>query len=209
MTTKEVLRFLQREIHTVVTATTDQNGHPVTCAIDIMKSDENGLYFLTAKGKHFYERLKKDSYMALTGIKGSNTMSCVAVSVSGRVKELGASRLDELFTENPYMNEIYPTAQSRMALCVFQLYEGHGELFDLSKKPVKRFSFALGATQAEKNDYFITDHCTECGKCVAVCPQNCIDLSTAPAVIQSENCLHCGNCQTVCPHGAVVREEEK
>ena len=49
MTAIEVLRYLQQEIHTTVAATADREGRPVTCAIDIMAADENGLYFLTAK----------------------------------------------------------------------------------------------------------------------------------------------------------------
>ena len=55
----------------------------------MMDADETGLYFLTAKGKGFYTRLKEKGYLALTGIKGEDTMSCVAVSVRGRVKEFG------------------------------------------------------------------------------------------------------------------------
>ena len=35
----------------------DCDGLPVTCVIDMMYADENGLYFLTAKGKNFYQRL--------------------------------------------------------------------------------------------------------------------------------------------------------
>ena len=57
MKATDYLRFIVREIHTTVVATVDEQGLPVTCAIDIMDSDENGLYFLTAKGKSFYERL--------------------------------------------------------------------------------------------------------------------------------------------------------
>lgn len=38
-------------------------GLPVTCAIDMMDSDGNSLYFLTAKGKSFYERLKKKAVL--------------------------------------------------------------------------------------------------------------------------------------------------
>lgn len=45
--------FLVDEIHSVIAATTDENGLPVTCAIDMMDWDENGLYFLTAKAKTF------------------------------------------------------------------------------------------------------------------------------------------------------------
>ena len=54
----DYLSFIANSIHTVVAATADNNGLPVTCAIDIMDADENGLYFLTAKGKEFYSRLK-------------------------------------------------------------------------------------------------------------------------------------------------------
>ena len=45
----------------------------------MMDSDENGLYFLTAKGKNFYDRLIKRGYLALTAMKGEDTMSSVAI----------------------------------------------------------------------------------------------------------------------------------
>ena len=133
MTSAEVLKYLQQEIHTTVAVTTDSDGLPVTCAIDMMDADETGLYFLTAKGKGFYTRLKEKGYLALTGIKGEDTMSCVAVSVRGRVKEFGGDWVPRLFEKNPYMREIYPTPKSQKALTVFQLFVGSGELFDLSK----------------------------------------------------------------------------
>lgn len=198
------LKYLTQEIHTVVVATTDDGGLPVTCAIDMMDSDEGGLYFLTAKGKGFYSRLKKNGYMALTGMKGKDTMSCVAVSVRGKVYELGTELLPRLFEKNPYMNEIYPTEESRQALTVFNLYEGSGEWFDLSKKPIERASFTIGNKQEETRGYEITQTCIGCQTCQTVCPQACIDFSTVPAVIRQENCLHCGNCFSICPQKAVV-----
>lgn len=199
------LRYLEKEIHSVIMATVDDNGLPVTCAIDIMDSDENGLYFLTAKGKGFYYRLKKSGYAALTGMKGSDTLSCVAVSVRSKVQEIGNAPLKRLFEKNPYMNEIYPTEQSRQALTVFQLYEGRGEWFDLSKKPIERAAFTIGNKQEETQGYEITQECIRCKACQIVCPQNCIDFTVIPAVIKQENCLHCGNCFAVCPQKAVVR----
>ncbi len=199
------LRYLEKEIHSVIIATVDDNGLPVTCAIDIMDSDENGLYFLTAKGKGFYYRLKKSGYAALTGIKGSDTLSCVAVSVRSKVQEIGNAPLKRLFEKNPYMNEIYPTEQSRQALTVFQLYEGSGEWFDLSKKPIERAAFTIGNKQEETQGYEITQECIRCKACQIVCPQNCIDFTVIPAAIKQENCLHCGNCFAVCPQKAVVR----
>ena len=198
-------RYLVNEIHTTVVATVDDEGLPVTAAIDMMDSDENGLYFLTAKGKGFYDRLKKRGFLALTGLKGEDTMSSVAVSVRGRVRELGFDRLPDLFAKNPYMNEIYPTAASREALTVFQIYEGSGEWFDLSKKPIERESFTFGGAQKKTDGYFITDACTGCQSCMEVCPQKCIVAENIPLVINQANCLHCGNCLTVCPAGAVER----
>ena len=63
----DYLKYLTKEIHSTVMATVDENTLPVTCAIDIMDYDENGLYFLTAKGKNFYARLKTGRYVSLTG----------------------------------------------------------------------------------------------------------------------------------------------
>ena len=205
MNAEQYLKYLVEEIHTAVVATVDGEGLPVTAAIDMMDFDENGLYFLTAKGKSFYDRLTKRGYMALTAVKGADTMTSVAVSVRGKVKEIGASYLWRLFEKNPYMRDIYPTEESRRALTVFKLYEGNGEWFDLSKKPIERASFSFGGSEAKTEGYFITDACIGCGSCAAVCPQNCINAESIPYVIEQEHCLHCGNCMEACPVGAVER----
>ena len=125
------LKYLVEEIHTTVVATVDDAGLPVTAAIDMMDYDEGGLYFLTAKGKGFYDRLKKRGVLALTGTKGTDTMHCAALSIRGKVRELGGELLPRLFEKNDYMNEIYPDAASRSALTVFVIYEGSGEWPDL------------------------------------------------------------------------------
>ena len=51
METKDFLAYISDVIHTTIAATVDDEGLPVTAAIDIMDSDENSLYFLTARGK--------------------------------------------------------------------------------------------------------------------------------------------------------------
>ena len=174
METRDYLSYIVNEIHTVIVATIDKDGLPVTAAIDMMDSDDNSLYFLTAKGKNFYDRLKDKNFLAFTGIKGEDTMSRVAVSIRGKVRELGNKKLSKLFEKNKYMYEIYPTIESREALMVFQIYEGNGEWFDLSKKPIERANFTFGNAIQERSGYFITDSCISCNKCVEVCPQNCI-----------------------------------
>ena len=61
MTTQKILNILQSDIHSVVFATLDEHGLPQTCVIDLMLADDDGLYFLTAKGKSFYHRLDRKS----------------------------------------------------------------------------------------------------------------------------------------------------
>ena len=205
MNTEQYLRYLVDEIHTTVIATVDDEGLPVTAAIDMMDSDGSSLYFLTAKGKGFYDRLKKRQFLALTALKGEDTMSSVAVSLRGKVRELGYDRIPELFEKNSYMRKIYPTEESMQALTVFQIYEGTGEWFDLSKKPIERASFVFGCAEKNKEGYFISDACIGCGSCIGSCPQKCIITDNIPYGIEQEHCLHCGNCMTMCPVGAVVR----
>ena len=206
METMDYLEYIVHEIHRTVVATVDDGGFPVTAAIDMMDCDEDSLYFLTAKGKGFYDRLIKRQFLAFTAMKGEDTMSTVAVSVRGKVRELGYDRIPELFEKNPYMRRIYPTEDSMHALTVFQIYEGTGEWFDLSKKPVERASFTFGGAEETQQGYFINDRCIGCGNCVHVCPQDCIVQDGIPFVIRQEHCLHCGNCMAECPTGAVERK---
>lgn len=205
MNTHNYLKFLKDEIHSTVFATIDENGLPVTCVIDIMLADENGLYFITAKGKNFYNRLIKNRFVAISGMKGEDTLSSVSISIRGKVRELGNSLLEKVFQENPYMADIYTSYESRSVLTVFQLYEGTGEIFDLSKKPIFRDTFSIGNSKEASLKYLITNKCTQCGICRKVCPQQCIEKSS-PYIINDSNCLHCGKCLEVCPNKAVERK---
>ena len=205
METKDYLKYTAEMIHTVIMATIDEQGRPVTAAIDIMDADQDSLYFLTARGKAFYERVRRNGFIAFTGLKGEDTMSSVSVSVQASVTEMGSGMIPELFRKNPYMAMIYPTEESRQALTVFRIHDGTGEWFDLSRRPIERDSFTFGTGCRKEAGYRISEQCTGCGACIPVCPQNCIDPSAVPYRIKQENCLHCGNCQNVCPANAVER----
>lgn len=204
MNAEPYLKFLVEEIHSVIFATIDTQGHPLTCAIDLMDHDAHGLYFLTATGKSFYHRLKRDSHIALSGMKGKDTLSCVSISLQGQAREIGTARLPRLFALNPYMEKIYPTEASRRALTVFCIEQGSGEWFDLSKSPIKRASFAFGDIAPKTSGYFVSDPCTGCGRCLPLCPQQCVDVFNDKAVIEQAHCLHCGNCMQACPFDAVT-----
>ena len=201
------LHYLVDNIHRTIVATVDEDGLPVTAALDMMMADDEGLYFLTARGKNFYRRLTDRPFIALTGMTGESTMDSVALSIRGRVREEGPTLLPELFVRNPYMAEIYPTEASRQALTVFKLYQGTGEWFDLSVKPIDRATFSFGGAAKQAHGYFVDAAiCTGCGSCLPVCPQNCITLPDGVAVIAQPHCLHCGRCAEVCPASAISRQ---
>ena len=130
-----------RDIHTTVVATVDDEGLPVTCVIDMMDYDEDGLFFLTNAGKPFYERLSKRGYLSLSATDGRPTMECTAVTVEGHVREMGADKLAELLEKNPYMYELYPTEESRAVMRAFQIHDGSGNLYEMACKPPKQTFF--------------------------------------------------------------------
>lgn len=208
MTTTEILTYLQKDIHSTVFATVDEKGLPQTCVIDLMLLDEKGLYFLTAKGKRFYDRLVARGYVAVSGMKGPDTRSTVAISLRGRVKSVGQERLDEIFKQNPYMASLYPTPKSRSALEVFCICEAEGEYFDLGQDPVYRQSFAYGGAAVHETGYRIDKtRCIGCQSCRSVCPAGCIS-NQVPREIDRSRCLHCGNCFRICPVKAVQKLDE-
>jgi len=204
MKTQEMMIELVDDIHTTVVATVDENGNPHTSVIDMMMTRDEKLYFLTAKGKSFYSRIKMNPNISLSGVKGEDTMSSISISVRGKVRDIGDNLLDTLFTLNPYMYDIYPSQASRQALSVFEIYEGRLEYFDLSKKGIERYSCNFGTNQVVKYPYFINKACIGCGDCKTVCPRSCIKEGSPFYIIQ-ENCLHCGNCYNNCRYEGVTR----
>lgn len=205
MNAKTYLQFLKDEIHSTVFATVDEQELPQTCVIDIMLCDDDSLYFLTAKGKKFYDRLVQRQFVAISGMRGKDTMSTDSISLRGKVREVGAQLLPRVFAENPYMAEIYPDEESRSVLTVFQLYEGEGEFFRIAGKEIVRDSFSFGGAAQTETGYFVTEKCIGCKLCYSVCPRKCIDISAIPVVIDQHHCIHCGKCAEICPAGAIEK----
>ena len=200
MRTEDYLKILVEEIHSATVATIADDGHPQTRVIDMMLYDENGVYFLTAKGKAFYAQLMEQGFIAL-----SATRDKISVSLRGRIRNIGGGKLDEIFEKNAYMQGIYP-GDSRSALEVFCIYEAQGEYFDISEPShVVRDSFVIGNPKVRRNGYYVGQGCIGCKLCYSVCPQKCIDISTKPVVIDQNRCLHCGRCAEICPKQVIER----
>ncbi|MCD7729820.1 MAG: 4Fe-4S binding protein [Clostridia bacterium] len=190
--------MLVEEMHSAAVATIGGDGKPHIRIIDMMLYDDGGVYFLTAKGKEFYTQLMAQKFIALSAVSGKKSLS-----LRGYVKNIGNSRLEEIFEKNSYMKGIYPEG-TRQALQVFCLYSATGEYFDISEPSnVRRDSFFIGEAGAQSVGYFVSGLCTGCKKCLAVCPQKCINVTSVPAVIDGGRCLNCGNCAAACPVNAI------
>ena len=126
MTKQDYLKLLVESIHSTTIATIGADSHPQTRVIDMMLWDEQGVYFLTAKGKAFYAQLMEQGFIALSATKDK-----ISISLRGKIRNIGSEKLDEIFEKNTYMQSIYP-GDTRSALEVFCLYEADGEYFDIS-----------------------------------------------------------------------------
>lgn len=202
----DYLKVLVEEIHSTVVATIEKNGHPVTRCIDMMLYDESTVYFLTAKGKNFYEELMSQKYASLSAVKDKR-----CISLAGTVQNIGKEKLDEIFEKSVYMQKIYP-GNTREALEVFKFTDGLGNFFDISDPShVTRGLFSLGKSDSDSqrvnSGYFVQKlSCIGCKKCLSVCPQKCIDFSTeGKAKIDQNRCLHCGRCFAACPVKAIEK----
>ena len=192
-----------REIRDTSMATVAADGTPRVRIIDTMLVKDEALYFLTARGKDFYEELTRGGTVAVTGLNDRWEM----IRLWGKVRSIGHERLDQIFEENPSMNGVYP-GESREILEVFCLFAGEGEYFCLAEHPIVREPFSFGKETHRDRGFVITEDCIACGTCASVCPQAAIDEGT-PFVIRQENCLHCGRCFENCPADAIVRRGRK
>lgn len=189
---------LMREVKDLAFATVAEDGRPTVRIIDIMRVEDDALYFLTARGKEFFKQLTEQKFVAITGM----TKNWEMLSLRGNVERADRALLTDIFEDNPSMNEVYP-GSSRDILEVFCIREGQCEYFDLSKTPIYRETILMGGWQEQVKGYDITGDCIACGTCAEVCPQQCIKPGS-PYAILKQNCLHCGLCAESCPAGAVV-----
>lgn len=197
------LEILVEKIHSCTVATIGEDGHPVTRIIDMMYYDDEGVYFLTAKGKQFYHQLMEQKFIAVSATKDK-----MSVSLRGKIRNIKEKNLDTIFERNPYMKDIYP-GNSKDALEVFCIYEAEGEYFDISvPSHIVRNSFAIGKEKVRRSGYYVHQGCIGCKLCYSVCPQKCIDITSVPAVIDQNRCLHCGRCVETCPRKVICYGSE-
>ena len=104
VTKKECLEQV-REVIDGVLSTVDEEGNSQSRIIDIMHTDEDTVYFLTARGKDVYKELINHPQMSYVNLKDNKS-----VRINGIAERLEDQRkwIDLMFEENSYMNNVYP-----------------------------------------------------------------------------------------------------
>lgn len=189
-----------RKVKDVSFATVDKTGSPQVRIIDIMNVEDEKIYFLTGRGKSFYNEINETLEVAIVGL----TEDYESIRVNGKVKKMESQKevIDKLFELNPSMKDVYP-GNSRYILDAFCVYEGEVEYFDLLAKPIFRTSFSLNGGKIIKKGFCISDRCIKCGTCYRNCPQKAIVEKETHFEIMQEHCLHCGLCFENCPAKAI------
>ena len=55
--------------------------------------------------------------------------------------------------------------------------------------------------------YVISDDCTMCAACLAVCPVEAIEEGDPKYTIDADTCTDCGECEEECPVEAISPDE--
>ena len=184
-------------------ATVGLDGTPQVRCISAIHYTPDTLYFFTARGKEFCRELLRDGrvqILAFTRYKEMIRVSAKAVPVPQAEQK---KYIDRIFSEQPYLSNVYP-GDTRKIGVVFAAGDLQIEYFDLGVRPIFRACYTIGSGKRKLRGYRITDRCIRCGKCLRVCPQQCIQAGD-PYHIQQAHCLHCGSCFENCPVQAVER----
>ena len=128
MTKQDYLKLLVEDIHSTTIATIGADGHPQTRVIDMMLSDEQGVYFLTAKGKAFYAQLMEQGYIALSATKNK-----ISISLRGKIKNIGSE-----------LHHRQSGTGSTGLLCRRRLHRLQAVLFGLSAEVHRHYQEACG-----------------------------------------------------------------
>lgn len=190
-------------VGTLSFATVDRYGRPQVRCISGVHLEDDAIYFFTARGKDFTKELLLTGAVQILGLTKYGEM----IRVSGTPRQLegeeASQMMDQIFVEEPFLETIYPGDSRRQIGVVFAVRDMVIEYFNLHASPIIRECYALGNASITPHGYFITDICTECGRCEEVCPQGVIEEGI-PYEIEQDHCLRCGACFEVCPVGAVV-----
>ncbi len=203
MDAKTCLQKLQY-VGVLAFATVDECGAPQIRNISAIHYEPEAMYFFTAKGKAFCKELLTDGRVQVLGYTKYKEMIRLSARAVPAPEAEQKKWIDTIFSEQPYLSNVYPGDTRNLAGIVFQITDAEIEYFNLGVNPIFRENYTIGSSHITCKGYQISESCIGCGTCLNNCPQRCIEPGSHYQ-IQQEHCLHCGNCYEVCPVKAVEK----
>ena len=165
MTKMDYLKLLVDDIHSTTVATIGSDGHPQTRIIDMMYYDEEGVYFLTAKGKAFYDQfMERNLYMKK--IYPGDTKDAIEVF---RLYEAQGEYFDISNPSNIVRDTITIGKTEAVQTGYFVGKDCIGCKLCYSVCPQKCIDISSVPVTINQN------HCLHCGRCAEICPKQCIE----------------------------------
>lgn len=141
MDTKDIMKILEADMKVAMFATVDAEGKAHVRPITVGVANEEGIFFMTSPKTDFYAQLQENPHIAIAGLYEDDYLIQV-IRLEGKVRQLGRDRLEEVLGANPYVEQVYPSADDRQRVQVFQLYEGEGFYHSLTQG--HRYTFKIG-----------------------------------------------------------------
>lgn len=141
MKIKDIMKILEEDMQVAVVSSVDENNKPHARHIHMGVANEEGVFFMTNPKTDFYKQITNNPHIAITGFHEEGYLVQV-IRITGKVREIGKERLEELLEGNPYVERVYPEESDREGVQVFQLYEGEGFYHSLSQG--HKYTFEIG-----------------------------------------------------------------
>lgn len=123
---KKTFEFLKE--NRAVAFATVEGGKPKIRVFEIMKQQENTLYFVTAPGKEVYKQLQENPNVEILAMKGN-----VFVRIAGQVVfDVDDTTAREIYAANPVLPRLYKTYTD---LVYFRLPVATLDYYDLTPTP--------------------------------------------------------------------------
>lgn len=123
---KKAFEFLKE--NRAVAFATVEGGKPKIRVFEIMKQQENTLYFVTAPGKEVYKQLQENPNVEILAMKGN-----VFVRIAGQVVfDVDDTTAREIYAANPVLPRLYKTYTD---LVYFRLPVATLDYYDLTPTP--------------------------------------------------------------------------
>lgn len=123
---KKAFEFLKE--NRAVAFATVEGGKPKIRVFEIMKQQENTLYFVTAPGKEVYKQLQENPNVEILAMKGN-----VFVRIAGQVAfDVDDTTAREIYAANPVLLRLYKTYTD---LVYFRLSVATLDYYDLTPTP--------------------------------------------------------------------------